>query len=27
VYLYMMYAGLWVICHLVSEIFEKLGVG
>ena len=27
VYLYVMYVGLWVVCHLVGEIFEKLGVG
>lgn len=27
VYLYIMFAGLWTICYLVSEIFTKMGVG
>ena len=27
VYLYIMYAGLWVVCRLVGEIFERMGVG
>lgn len=27
VYLYIMYACLWAICHLVGEILGKMGVG
>ena len=27
VYLYLMYACLWAICHLVGEILGKMGVG
>ena len=27
IFLYIMYAGLWTICWLVGEIFQKMGVG
>lgn len=27
IWLYIMFAGLWTICWLVGEIFEKMGVG
>ena len=27
VFVYLMYAGIWAIGHIVSEIFVKLGVG
>ena len=27
VYLYLMYACLWAICHIVGEILQKMGVG
>ncbi len=25
--LYIMIAGLWTVCYLVGEIFQKMGVG
>lgn len=25
--LYLMFAGVWVICQIVSEIFGRMGVG
>lgn len=27
IYLYVMGAGIWVVCRLVGEIFTKMGVG